>query len=72
MNIARSSSFRRGLYAGMSSPYRTLFERPTRYAVGPKDLVSLTWQEVGRSVREAFDEEDTRNGEAARATTKRK
>jgi hypothetical protein len=72
MSTAQKSAFRRGFSAGMSSPYEAIFGRRALYGTGPRDLVTVSWQEVGRSVREALEEERSNHGEAARADTKRK
>lgn len=72
MNFVKNASFRRGFVSGFSSPYASVFGRVSRYHVGPKDLVTESWKQVGRSVRDALDEERKLNGEAARPGTERK
>ena len=71
MNIDKNVAFRRGFLAGFSSPYSTVFGRVSHYSVGPRDLVTLSWQQVGKSVRDALDKEKVAHGEVARSSSER-
>ena len=62
---ARRNAFRRGFAAGMASPYTALGLHRRRYNTGPTDLVTLSWQQVGQSIKDAINSENQKHGKAS-------
>lgn len=66
MHIFKQSAFRNGFSAGFASPYNMLFGEIRRYNVGEKNLVAVSWRQVGETVRSALEEDKVKYGEIAR------
>ena len=67
---SRSKAFRRGLKVGLSSPYSIFYFGRPSYKFRPVDLVSLSWTQVGKSLKAAISEESHLDGERAAGSRK--
>lgn len=65
MNMVKSKAFRAGFAVGFASPYRMVLGERFRYKLGERDLVSASWVQVGKSIREAMDKESVRHVKGA-------
>lgn len=57
MKLSRNLAFRRGFAAGFSSPYKLIHGGRNRTVRVPRNLVSLSWEKVGRAVSDAIESE---------------